>query len=515
MPVHANKDKMTPHIPRSHRARRGGAHRAPTARPEPRQRGWIAATTALTVALGGLALAPQAQALVSGSSTGSNLVHNSGFESGTTGWRTRHAGQRLSTSTVHRFGSRSVRLWATRTMTTALNDRRNTVSSTTAGAQYRASAWVKATRVGQKGALRVREVHAGVEKKRTRKVFRLTDHAWHHVTMTVTVRGSGHALDVNVLAWNLRRGSSLRVDAVRLRKVTTTTSSGSGASQPCKASVTRRGIPSCGAFVGAAVGGNADPRPRESQLGGKLALHRTYWGGSNTASAVSTARTDLANHRLPWVSFKLPYSWADMANGRGDAWAKDLAAKLGALDGPVWVAFHHEPEGDGPIADWVRMQRHLSPIFRAKSNISFTIITTGWDTFFASNPAWRLSALLPDPSIVDIVGIDAYNEYGVTKSGSTSWKMTELKSYYAKVAPWAKAHGVHWAIAETGYTDLAAAKSPGWLSRAYRDMKTYGGVGFSYFDSALNPIGNSTWPLDPRAKLTTFRSVLSSSPRLR
>ena len=95
----------------------------------------------------------------------------------------------------------------------------------------------------------------------------------------------------------------------------------------------------------------------------------------------------MAHDRVPWLSFKLPYSWADMANGRGDAWAKDLANQLGAVNGPVWVAFHHEPEGDGPIADWVRMQQHLSPIFRAKPNIAFTVITTGWDTFFAGNPA--------------------------------------------------------------------------------------------------------------------------------
>ena len=33
------------------------------------------------------------------------------------------------------------------------------------------------------------------------------------------------------------------------------------------------------------------------------------------------AKTDLAERRLPWISFKLPYSWADMATGKGDAWA--------------------------------------------------------------------------------------------------------------------------------------------------------------------------------------------------
>ena len=47
------------------------------------------------------------------------------------------------------------------------------------------------------------------------------------------------------------------------------------------------------------------------------------------------------------MSFKLPHSWGEMAAGAGDAWAKNLAARFGRLNGPVWLAFHHEPEGDG------------------------------------------------------------------------------------------------------------------------------------------------------------------------
>ena len=34
------------------------------------------------------------------------------------------------------------------------------------------------------------------------------------------------------------------------------------------------------------------------------------------------AEADLAAGRLPWISFKLPYSWPDMAAGKGDAWAR-------------------------------------------------------------------------------------------------------------------------------------------------------------------------------------------------
>jgi len=181
----------------------------------------------------------------------------------------------------------------------------------------------------------------------------------------------------------------------------------------------------------------------------------------------------------------------------------------------VWVALHHEPEGDGTLSDWVAMQKRLSPILRAKPNIAFTVITTGWDTFFSGNSAYSLAALVPDPSIIDVLGFDAYNEYGVTKNGTTSTTMTEMKQYYVKIAAWSAAHGNKpWAMAETGYTDAAANHDAAWLTRAYADMKTYGGVGLSYFDSNLNPLGGDlTWPLDLQSKRDAFAGDLALSVR--
>ena len=103
--------------------------------------------------------------------------------------------------------------------------------------------------------------------------------------------------------------------------------------------------------------------------------------------AVSVSKADLAKKRIPWISFKLPYSWSEMAAGKGDAWTKDLAVKLGKLDGPVWLAFHHEPEGDGDITQWTAMQARLAPIVRANaSNVAYTIVVTGWNQLYGSPP---------------------------------------------------------------------------------------------------------------------------------
>ena len=40
----------------------------------------------------------------------------------------------------------------------------------------------------------------------------------------------------------------------------------------------------------------------------------------------------------------------------------DIATKLSKLNGPVWIAFHHEPENDGDITLWTKMQARLAQV---------------------------------------------------------------------------------------------------------------------------------------------------------
>ena len=97
------------------------------------------------------------------------------------------------------------------------------------------------------------------------------------------------------------------------------------------------------------------------------------------ASAVKTATADATNHRVGWLSFSVPYSWKDMAAGKGDAWAKDLATRMKAVGGPVWVAIAHEPEGEGDMQQWKAMQARIAPIMRAAApNLGYSIILMGY-----------------------------------------------------------------------------------------------------------------------------------------
>ncbi len=196
---------------------------------------------------------------------------------------------------------------------------------------------------------------------------------------------------------------------------------------------------------------------------------------------------------------------------RGDQWAINLVQRLAKVNGPVWLAFHHEPEGDGNMPDWTAMQRHLAPIVHQYSNnVAFTTILIAWDSFNGPSQ-YQLNNVWPGDGLVDIAGWDVYNDYGTTRNGS-SHPMLDPTKYFSQMSAFAAQHHTHWAIAETGYTSAAAGQNPKWLSDTYDNLVAHGGLALSYFDSSLNSIAD--WTLDDQVKLNDFTHLLHGSPRI-
>ena len=249
-------------------------------------------------------------------------------------------------------------------------------------------------------------------------------------------------------------------------------------------------------------------------MGKNLGVHRTFWGSGSVASAVKSATADVANHRIAWQSFSAPYSWSQMAAGKGDAWAKDLATKMKAVGGPVWVAVDHEPEGKGDIQQWKAMQARIAPIMRAAApNLGYSIILMGYHEFYGDKK-YAMSALWPNTKI-DVAGFDIYEKYGVQKKGQAmtkEWKNFKT-GYFPKITQWSESTGVPWGLAETGYSDPAAAAKPGWISQTFSDMQDAGGIAFSYFNTNLNSQAN--WALSTAAKKNAFTSANESAPTIR
>jgi hypothetical protein len=274
--------------------------------------------------------------------------------------------------------------------------------------------------------------------------------------------------------------------------------------------LTARGIPVCGGpFVGSAITGNGDPSAKERTYGTNLGVRRTFYSSNQIDGAVRIAKADVAAGRLPWISFKAPYSWAEMVSGKGDAWAAELAAALKTVDGPVWVAIHHEPETEGDVRVWAQMQKRLSPIIRnGAPNVAFTIIVMGYHQIFGNDPSLSFDAIWPGDGLVDVIGIDPYNRYG-TGAGK---EFRELKDFYTELKAFADKHGTRWGVAETGYTHEAAAMDSAWLNRAVSDMEAMGGVALSYFDSTLN--SDADWTLSTTQKVNAFSSALRETNRI-
>jgi hypothetical protein len=273
-----------------------------------------------------------------------------------------------------------------------------------------------------------------------------------------------------------------------------------------------RGIPGCGALLGAAYGTNTPPDEWEQSMGHPLGVHRTYWAADDVAEAVETARLDLQHDRMPWISFKLPHSWEQMRDGAGDGWARDLAQRLSVLDGPVWLAFHHEPEGDGDIRAWTAMQAHLAPIVReAAPNVAYSLILTGWNQL-QGDREFALDAIWPADTAIDLVGFDVYETYGVEQGDNLVGKRRDFgDDYFAKFRQFAQSHGVAWAIAETGHNDRSAEDDPQWVERVYRTLTEYGGVALTYFNTTVESA--TSWHLSG-AKEQEFAAALRTTPTL-
>lgn len=266
-------------------------------------------------------------------------------------------------------------------------------------------------------------------------------------------------------------------------------------------------------LVGAAMHDNGDPAALEAEAGARLGVRRTFWDSRNVGESVAVAAQDVALGRVPLLSYKVG-DWTAAADGAMDAWARDAAAGLGALDGLVLVAVHHEPEGDGDITEWTRMQQRLAPIFH-REGVRFGVVVTGYHQVYGTAD-YALDALWPTGAPVSFLGIDVYQLYGTVddETGEVNPRWTDLEaSYFEEVGRFAAERGVAWGVAETGITDEAWAEYPEartWFADTAREVAAHGGAFFAYFNTAQNS-GANTWPL-AGDKRRAFTELLQDPP---
>lgn len=268
------------------------------------------------------------------------------------------------------------------------------------------------------------------------------------------------------------------------------------------------GEPASGTFYwGASIEGNGNPARHEGPSGEVLALRRTFWSWSQrTGSMVDTARGDVANGRLPWVSVKTP-SWSDMAAGKHDDEIDSMLRGLDAINGPVWLTIHHEPENDsGSASDHLAMNQRVRQRMNAlgTNNIALGPVLMSW-TF---NPkSGRNVDAYWGPNVYDFVGVDHYNRDNPPGNleSMDSWKLARS---------WAKSKGKPVAVGEWGMkgTNQAAAdRIRDWFNHLAGSSSDGGGarvVGASVYDNEGGSYG--PWTLHGQA-LEEFQDLMGHS----
>jgi beta-glucanase (GH16 family) len=192
------------------------------------------------------------------SATTANLVKDPAFLTGVTNWTTT-AGGSLSMATGH-DGHRAIRLLnnSAGTMTLALNDRVNTVASTTAGARYLASAWVRSDSPGVTAGVRMMEYQGSTlhGSKQGSAWLRTSD--WYYVSTSYTAVTDAASIDFNVLGWQLPAGKSLLISEPSLVQTAGATSS-SSASSSSASSASSASTPASSAPVSSAIPSSIAP----------------------------------------------------------------------------------------------------------------------------------------------------------------------------------------------------------------------------------------------------------------
>jgi hypothetical protein len=143
------------------------------------------------------------------------LLSNTGFESGLTGWTRSDKRTTLArTCALAHGGSCAAQLDRSRTGNAVLDDSPNTVSSAVSGARYAAVAWVRAP-VGRAITLRLVE-RRGSTVVRTSVVTATGTGGWRELVVTSAAASGGTSLSLEVVV-SLVRGTTAQVDDLSLK----------------------------------------------------------------------------------------------------------------------------------------------------------------------------------------------------------------------------------------------------------------------------------------------------------
>jgi len=279
------------------------------------------------------------------------------------------------------------------------------------------------------------------------------------------------------------------------------------------------GPPASGAWLGTWVGsryGHSRPQREravqelESKLGRKLAIDHSYvpWG---TPIGWQPA-WDLANGRIPMISFGNGGDTREVAAGRHDAYLRSLAEQVRALRRPVLLRYAYEMDGDGNRdwvhsgRDYVAAWRHVQRLFDNLDARAAWVWAPNASAF--GDPA-KVQRYWPGDRYVDWIGADGYNWYGCRNR--TDWR--SFGQIFQAFYDWGSQQRKPLMVAETGSTEDPAdpARKRDWYTYAASTLAAMPNLrAVMFFDS------NNTcpWWVDTTPQSLDGFRTLAHSPRL-
>lgn len=455
----------------------------------------IAAVAVASVVTAGAATAESASA----ATPADELVVNADFSAGVQNWRTNLSSDRLTASTVSRSDGKSARIDVGSPGITVLNDSKNTVSAAERGAEYRMTAWVKASREVT-GQIRAREVADGsAEAYKTES--RPVSGEWTQLTMDFTVERSGAALDLNVVFAGAAKGDQLYVDSVSLKSVAVDAPQENPTVGQCAAKLplgdTRFGV-SLGTSDGSSMQEGWD---RAVQAYGTPDVVRVFQRGAPNWNVTKIApSSDLS------ISFKIAPK--DVLSGAYDSrlrsWFQSAPTNV-----QVYWTYFHEPEDDvarGEItsADYRAAWQRISSIAdeTCRSNLHATLVLMSWTLDPKSNRDF--DDYYPGSAAIDVLAWDPYNPW----NNNTGYKDPE--AIFGSVIAKSKAEGKPFGIAETGSTlmgsDTGVARAA-WLREIGAYLRDNDALFVSYYD-AVAPSDQNDFRLRDTSSVAAWRALV-------
>lgn len=267
-----------------------------------------------------------------------NAVLNSSLDDGLAGWGVNPGARLESVPGRHGRGGRISQRTRDR-WTIALNDAINSVPATTAGATYRAEAWVR-SQPGQQVSLRLMAYRGSILRGQALDTQTMPDDGWHRLSVTYRAVESGDSLDLNVVAHDLPSGRGVDVDDVRLFLPEGADASGATTPSGGPAPEGPAPVTAQGAVTGAPHASDSAGSPSATTTSGKPSTVTPSTGRRSPRTASSSRTVSSSGTTQPKVT-----SPPAGRSGWKLVWADEFAGT--GVDSARWRAEDYSTYGEG------------------------------------------------------------------------------------------------------------------------------------------------------------------------